>query len=357
MPGNKNKNNSASQAKTKKSVTKVLVTTRAPAAIGTKKAFKAPNVQFSSDGNCTVTHYEYMFDVDGGAGAGFVQDVMINPQNGSAFTWLSSLATRFEMYKFQKLVFHYKPSTGTNTNGYVVIGFDFDPYDNSSPGKIEMMAWKYSAKSAPWQECRVNVTSDARTAIARYCDGTNPQASTTRGDLRFDYLGRLIVRSVSDSTLSLGEMFVEYTVQFKQPSYKIPPALYLSVDNENPVSPATNLFNASSEYKGNLLTKVVDSDTLRIMQNGSYLINFMTNPTSGLSGGLATNITNPSGFPSSAGTLTNFFSANDTAANRAMRLDRLDVTTAPMDINFGGITGVNPKAWVDISTFDGKTTL
>jgi len=88
------------------------------------------------------------------------------------------------MYRFDKLVFKYKPSCGTNTDGYVVLAFDFDAYD-ANPDKQAMLAWKYSAKTAPWSEIQLNCTTDSRMATFRYCD------YSTRSDARLDLLGNL----------------------------------------------------------------------------------------------------------------------------------------------------------------------
>lgn len=350
----KRKNNNKVVVANSKGKAKVPATMQvAPAAVATKKKSIAPKVQFKQDGSCTVGHYEYMFDVDAGS-TGYTESVLINPQNSTAFTWLSALATRFEMYKFRKLIFHYKPSTGTDTAGWIVVGFDFDAYDAQTPVKSDMLAWKYSQKCAPWQSSSVNVSPDSRMTTYRYCDSG---VIGSRGDIRLDYLGRLTVLASTTSTLAIGEMYVEYVVEFRQPALKIPAPLYCSVDNTAPMATDDDWFNTTSVIVGNLLAEIVDSKTLKLNQKGKFLIDLMTDATGTITGGLSAILQQPSGSPSARGNLTTFFSVNDTAAARQQLTVKVDVDTPPMNLVLGDASGDNIARWLKIATYDATNVL
>lgn len=315
-----------------------------PAAKGTVVKRPAPKVDFQPDGSCTITHYEYVSDVETNSGTQ-VGSNFANPQNTAMFTWLSAIATRFEMYQFKKLKFHYKPSISTNSNGFVIIGFDFDAYD-INPNKVEMLAWKYSAKSALWQSCSVDCSSDSRMSTWRYCDsGVN----TPRGDIRLDYLGKLVVLTYSDAPQFAGEVFVEYTVQFRQPSYKIPPALYLKLNRDGPMVSTSDWLGPLSHLVGNILYQVVDQNTMLIETAGKFLIDVYTTNTAAPSSDVGINFTVPASSPSSKFDSTATFSNHSTGSSIAQYL--LDLQVPPVQLDFFGANGGLITPYLRIATY------
>jgi len=265
------------QKAAKKSASRVSMAI-VPAARGAKVGgAKPPTITNHPDGSCVITHTEFVQDVaSGGAGGGAVLYLPVNPQRASVFTWLAAIATRFEMYRFEKLKFMYRPSLGTSQSGWVVLAFDFDAYDNPTtqtneanyPSKSEMLTWKYSSKSAVWQDCSLDLSADSRISTYRYCD------ISSRGDLRLDLLGNMFVRALTlGDTLACGELFVEYTVRFRQPSYKIPPALYSQVGDGNWVWPAPNFwFPVGTPVAGNMAVQRVSNNQLLINDVGQFLL-------------------------------------------------------------------------------------
>jgi len=311
------------------------VVTTAPAAVGTKiKGAMKPNVSFSDVG-CTVTHTEYCFDITATTGAGTGKVERINPQRASVFTWLSALATRFEMYRFRRLKFHYKPSVGTSNDGYVLLGFDFDAYDvgvDGSPtpaSKPEMLAWKYSSKCAVWQSTTLDVTPDSRLATMRYCD------FNYRGDARLDILGNLEIRAASDVEKFVGEIFVEYTVEFRQPSYKVPPSLYQTW--ENPSNSAFNDWFAVRPPTGNIFSVPSSNHTLYLYDVGKFLVDMIVHSSVGdIASNNVLTVTAPAG-TEAQWNLTNtaaFHSAADAFSQYV-----LEVLVPPVILNATGMSG------------------
>lgn len=352
----KKKNKSSQQQTTALVVRKSTLAQPAPAAMATKVKRKAPKVNFDSNGDCTVAHTEYMFDVDAQTGGGFRENHLVNPQNPTVFTWLSAIATRFEMYRFTKLKFTFKPSSGTDVNGFVVFGFDFDPYDNTEPTKIEMLAWRYSAKCAPWQTVSVDCSPDSKMAAWRYADGgsaTNAGGTlSTRGDLRFDYLGRLCLLAVADSTLSIGEMFVEYVVKFRQPSYKVPPSLYAEVKNSTKMTTPSDWFNSTTTFPGNMNFTIIDENTLEIYNAGSWLLNTLVSTSLGLTGGITVTMSTPSDNPSAKGDYTVFNNDANGTSHWVSNLGRVNVEVPPMRLNFSDVSGSGDfNRWLTFATY------
>ncbi len=265
----------AKKSKSAKNKQNQVIVKSAPASVGTMVvgSKKKPSLTVSADGTTTIKHTEYVADVFGNNQDPLTTLTAVNPQRTGTFPWLSAIASRFEMYKFDKLIFHYKPSSSTNTQGYVVLAFDFDYYD-SVPTKGEMLTWKYSAKSAVWQSCTLNVSQDSRTTVWKYAD------YSSRGDARLDMLGNLVISALagtdngSSSTLNLGELYVDYVVKFKQPSYKLPSTLFGSAIYAAPGGykfvPTTKIGQPLDS--GNIVSSWLNETTLQIFDAGRFLL-------------------------------------------------------------------------------------
>jgi len=264
---------------------------------------------------------------------------LVNPQNGSTFTWLSALATRFEMFKFSKLRLLYKPSCGTSYVGFVIIGMDFDAYD-TAPTKVTMLAWRYSSKCAVWQECSVDCSTDARLSTWRYCD-----TNSDRGDLRLDTLG--VFWSLAYGTGSdafVGELFVDYTVHFRMPSYKIPPALYFTASAPDSGSHTV----AGGSTSGNLAV-VVSSDSVLVNEAGRFVVSYLQQATSGLS--TAPIVTFTDSEPSAKH--TNQFISNGNSSTRNFVNHYLDILVPPVTVSVSAALGVGASGLLNLATFAG----
>jgi len=171
------------------------------------------------------------------------------------------------MYKFRKLKFTYRPSCATTTDGYVIIGMDFDFYD-TKPSKQELLAWQYSSKISVWGDTKIDVSSGLGKVVAKYCD-----KSAAPGDLRLSHLGRFWVLTDGVATVrNLGEVYVDYEVELITPSYKIPPSLFASART---TGTNTNAYNATTEPTGNLALSYGNGVNSFIVDTpGQYLITY-----------------------------------------------------------------------------------
>lgn len=327
-----------------------------PAARGTVVTRQQPTVRFTNDGRCMVGHTEFVTDVTGGATPNNYRQ-LLNPQNGSIFTWLSAIATRFEIYRFSKLKFIYNPSCGTSTDGYVVFGFDFDAYD-AMPGKSEMLAWRYSKKVPVWGNAQLDVSADSRMATWRYCDSGavryKPGETLQRGDLRLDHLGLLmsICTAGSGANRYVGEMFVEYTVEFRQPAYKVPPPLYMRVKTEEDMPTTSDWFGqngANTQTVGNMIADFLDKDKIQINSVGQWLVAAGIEALNSVSANLAVAAAAPSGFPAASFKFKELKKTFNTTS--ADWLGQLSVDTPPVVLTFSGATGSEIKPSVRFATY------
>jgi len=355
MAKNKSKNTNGKTKQNNNNNQVARVSTKSmPNSYGTKLGNPGvPRIDNRGDGSCVISHMEFVTDVTGLSGDGSFSLFEVNPQRANLFTWLTAIATRFEQYKFEKLKFHFKPSAGTATSGYVILGFDFDSYDQDQsdtttlPTKAELLTWKYSSKCAPWQETSLNVSADARLSTMRYCD------YSTRGDKRLDVLGNLIVRANSTSTLFVGEIFVEYTVRFRQPSYKIPPALFSTVTNNVPWVSINDWFTLGVTVpQGNLDIGVFAVNKLIVKDVGDYLINIVLAAASGVTQVPTMVVSQPTYAPT-ASWIANLVTAGN-GTTYASAVYRLAVDVAPVILSFAGAGGSGITGSTYFSTYKSK---
>jgi hypothetical protein len=196
-----------------------VVVRAAPAARATVAKRPVPSVVFSPNGDCTISHSEYVTDVT-------IDTVFnaysydVDPQEASTFTWLSAIASRFEKSSFTKLSFSYKPSCSTTTNGYVIIAYDPDYYD-SAPTKTSALSWRDSVKTSPWAPAVINASKTASELGRRF------HGPTIQGDQRVTNFGKIwVLVDQASAAQNVGELFVHYTVKFHIPAIKLPPAVY-----------------------------------------------------------------------------------------------------------------------------------
>jgi hypothetical protein len=199
--------------------TNTVMVRAAPAARATVVKRPVPSVVFSPNGDCTISHSEYVSDVT--INTFFTStNYDVDPQEATTFTWLSAIASRFEKSSFPKLEFSYKPSCSSTTNGYVIIAYDPDYYD-SAPSKTSALSWRDSVKTAPWVAATVNASKTVSELGRRF------HGPTVNGDQRVTNFGKLWVLSDQASAAqNVGELFVHYTVKFHIPAIKLPPAVY-----------------------------------------------------------------------------------------------------------------------------------
>lgn len=331
------------------------VASKANASAGTVvSGAKQANIVSRPDGSTIVAHTEFVCDVSTSTSARASYIQRLNPQRATIFTWLSAIASRYEMYRFRSLKFHYKPSCSTQTTGYVVLGFDFDALDymdGDPPSKPEMLAWKYSVKSSPWQPCNLDVSADSRLSTFRYCD----QTDRITGDPRLDALGTLVMMPSSTSAQFVGELFVSYIVEFRQPSYKLPPALYAERATTSFVTDFRDWFGSSEalflqNFAGNLAVKYIDKYTLQIGDIGKLLVTSVASGTTGVNNSPTVTLALPSSSPSASATLTQVFNTNN-GTTQAVSEYYLDITVPPVNLVWSSVNGTSITGQVMFATF------
>jgi len=234
----------------------------------------SPSIRMSGKGEiCVVKHREYVQDLVGSTNYNVVS-LPINPGLPALFLWLSSVAIRFESYRFRKLKFYYETESPTSQGGTILLGIDYDALDSPPVSKQQMMAYKSSVRAAPWSQCQLvaDLLKDGEALPLRFVrSGT----ISTTNDLRLYDLGVFLMASQAAGGAS-GELYVEYEVELHTPN--IAPGSGLEFQSSNLASQSQGApfgtVPASVVVLGQGIGIILASDgtTFTFQQTGSYLM-------------------------------------------------------------------------------------
>jgi len=231
-------------------------------------------VNSSRNGDCTVSHREYIKDIVAGTGTPSVfsvEQLSCNPGQAGTFPWLSSLAQNFESYRFEKLKFDYETEAATSLGGTLVMALDYDASDASPQSKQIMMAYRGSVRSAPWTECCHSSDREDLNKQKSYYVRPGPQPVNT--DIKMYDTGILFVASqgVSTASSTLGELYVEYTVRLMTPLYQPNKIVGGQVAAGGVITPANPLGTVPVIDAQAVGFSVSGTSQITIAQPGTYL--------------------------------------------------------------------------------------
>jgi hypothetical protein len=182
----------------------------------TGNPYKGPNSPMK------VRHREYILDVisDTDSSVFVNRQLPIQPGLSTVFPWLSTIAARFESYRFNRLRFIYEPVVPTTSSGSVMMAIDFDASDSAATSKVQLMSYHNAVRIAPWSQ--THYESDQgdlwKFGTQRYI-----RTSPTAGDIKTYDVGTFQIATQGVSVLGtndpqvLGELYVEYDVDFYTP--------------------------------------------------------------------------------------------------------------------------------------------
>jgi hypothetical protein len=189
-----------------------------------------------------------------------------NPGKNAAFSWLSTLASNYDKYKFRKLVIHYTPNVGTSVNGKVGIGFDYDSTDDVPVNRQEFFTLTHHAEVGVWSPLTLNVPTQGGIRF------TNTHTST---DSKLIDLGQILVMTdlVATTSTTVGDLLVEYDVDLIDPQQSPLQSMAASLGNGTPIvnRDIAAYFQFVSGLQIPISTKFIDSTNLRLaFGSGAY---------------------------------------------------------------------------------------
>jgi hypothetical protein len=189
----------------------------APVAVSRQLVGSKPKFTGRTSGSVTVTHREYLSQVNNSTGfqvnGGIVGNLLqLNPLNGTLFSWLPAIASNFDQYTFNSVVLHYVPLCSTTEVGRVAIYFDKDSEDPEPADRVELANYSVLKETAPWAEAMLRVPTDK---VKRFCD------DSSTSDHKLIDLGQLGIATYGGAgTNAVGDVFISYsvTLYFPQPT-------------------------------------------------------------------------------------------------------------------------------------------
>ena len=321
---------------------------------------------FAPDGRGTFVfeHNEYCGDVVSAAVAGgFKADsYVISPTNPDLFPWLSSMASNFEFYQIEGLMFRFVSTSGESVSsvntalGQVMMYVNPDVYDETPNSKQVILQYAGVVDAKPSKNILVAAECDPKQMVSeRFYVGEKG------ADRRFNQFGQLVVATngLPGTSVVAGELWVHYRIRFsvaKVPDNDVGGLVRCASIKRTTASSTSFLGTTTILYKTTLPNFSISDNTISFdvdsLQN--YLVNIVWNTTDGNSWTLL----NP-GISFNGFTTTNWFRLNDNtdAPTFGISSDRQQLTFVVQalsgatrgTITFGNSGPIPPANVVDIN--------
>lgn len=233
--------------------------------VGATGGLKSTNLSPPKSYNMRVPYTEECIGAVSSLGATFVNSTfVINPANTTTFPWLSSIAAKFEKYKFNKLMFKFVSSSAdavgsTNTAlGTVILNTNYDVLDTAFATQTQMEDYGGASEDKPAEHQIHNVDCKGRRGGFDGHRFNLVSSGTTATGVAYpsnssahDYdLGLFQVATVGQQAVSvLGRLYVCYQVDLQRRKLDTP--LGQSILTAHIVeSPAATAAAAGSAFLG-----------------------------------------------------------------------------------------------------------
>lgn len=180
---------------------------------------------FGNNGQSTrIQHREYLFDLSQGAVAGAFSNTsfQINPGLLASFPYLAPIASNFEEYRINGLVFEFISTTSPyfagGAMGSVVMAMQYNPTSPSFSSKVQMENSDFAISARPDQsmvygvECAMNTQN---MYLIRQGGSTAPLTATDLGIMQ------IAVQSPIAAGVVLGEVWVSYDIELLRPKAQV----------------------------------------------------------------------------------------------------------------------------------------
>lgn len=197
-----------------------------PAAVGNRMLTGKP--RYSNRGDRTVIrHREYFGDVTGtsafNATTYYVNPGLVPAGTGNAkglFNWLSEVAASYVWYRFRRLEVLFRGKSSTAEAGSVFMGCNYNPNATAPTTKADMLSLEGVVDSnayCPLLRWRAEI-KQLHQLPGGFKVRTAAESSSNDVDLSLLDGGQFYVATQGNATDNLGELYVDYEVEFWEPS-------------------------------------------------------------------------------------------------------------------------------------------
>jgi hypothetical protein len=247
---------SRASANVTKSDLAVTRTVSAPVAQAKVARQQKPRFEARLNGDVMIRHREYLQDVSGSV-AFAATTVNVNP--GLSLPWLSSIAPRWESYRFDRLRFCFETEAPTTATGTLLLSVDYDASDAAPTSKQQAMAYRSSVRSAPWSNCcHDSAKEDLHKRLTYF---VRAGALAANQDIKlYDVANLFVCTQGQASTATIGELYAEYDVLLLTPQLSdvaVGQSFYAQWTN----AAATNAAPFGNTMVGNLRASLASTGT------------------------------------------------------------------------------------------------
>lgn len=182
--------------------------------------------KIENGGAVCIRHREYIGDIISSSSANTfkIQSFDINPGLETTFTWLSQIASNFQEYEFQGLLFEFRTMSAdalnsTNTAlGQVIMATNYNSALPNFSSKAEMENSEFAQSIKPSESC-VHLIECARSATVLSELYVRSGAVPANTDQRFYDLGnfQIATNGMQGTSVNVGELWVSYQVCLRKP--------------------------------------------------------------------------------------------------------------------------------------------
>jgi hypothetical protein len=165
---------------------------------------------------------EFIMDVNGSVNFAVGATLSINPGQASTFPWLSTIAARYEKYRFIRLRFYYKPMVTQYTTNYntgkVMMNCDYDASDPPPTSKQQVEDSEPHVDGMPYQSFSFVLNPKEMNGMTSDAHYVRPAGLPGGTDIKTYDVGNLFLSTVGQAgTGAIGELRVEYDVELSVP--------------------------------------------------------------------------------------------------------------------------------------------
>jgi hypothetical protein len=242
------------------------------------------NIGVGTQGTVTISKTEYLFDIASSIPFAIDSSIAINPGLSGQFPWLASVANSWEIYKFIRLVYHYKPTSGSavsTTNpalGVVILATQYNSLDAPFITKQQMENYQGAVSTVPYQSVSHNVLKGlTRNAQLPLTDLYIRSSAVPSGaDQRMYDIGVLVVavQGMPANGNIVGELWVDYTVELIKPRIPTSPTIVTSASAHwfGVVPTSLDIFTNVTFNSGTLILTKISNTTFSLPIVGTYQV-------------------------------------------------------------------------------------
>jgi len=172
-----------------------------------------------------ITHREYLFDIITSATIGNfnINTLALQPALSSTFPWLSALASQFEEYQLNGVIFEFKSNSydalaSTNTaSGTVIMASQYNVLQPVFANKAQMEQYEFSCSCKPSVNLMHPIECQRNESMVVVLSTRNSPVST--GDLRLYDFANFSIATVGmqGASTNIGELWVTYDITLLKP--------------------------------------------------------------------------------------------------------------------------------------------